>query len=268
MTKMENLPLKKKSETLLDVRDITIRFGGITALQGVTFEIRSGEVMGLIGPNGAGKTTLFNCLSRLYTPFSGDVLFRGRSILDMPVHHIAKIGIGRTFQNLAMFQHLTVLDNICLGGHCTIRSDFVSDMLHLPWTRRQERMLLEKAHEIMDFLGLRDLAHHSVGSLPFGLQKRVDIARAIMTRPALLLLDEPVAGLTHEEVQVLGHTIRRIRDDRGITVFLVEHHMELVMSISDRIVVLNFGEKIAEGSPKEIQRNQDVIEAYLGGGRS
>lgn len=261
----ENITSKKEMETILAVRDVTVTFGGIVALQEVTFNIDPGEMLGLIGPNGAGKTTLFNCLSRLYTPSSGDIFFQGRSIMTRPVHRIAEIGIGRTFQNLAMFTKLSVLDNICLGGHCNTHSNFISDTLRLPRTRRMEKKILNAAFEIMDFLDLTELAHRPVGDLPFAIQKRVDMGRAIMTRPKLLLLDEPAAGLNHEEVEELASTIKRIRDERELTVLLVEHHMGLVMSISDRIVVLNFGCKIGEGLPEEIQRNPEVINAYLGG---
>ncbi|HET7409805.1 MAG TPA: ABC transporter ATP-binding protein [Paracoccaceae bacterium] len=249
---------------VIAVRDVSVRFGGVVALDGVGFEIREGEILGLIGPNGAGKTTLFNCLGRLYTPSAGAIEFRGRSILDQPAHRIAGLGIGRTFQNVASFGTLSVRDNIRIGAHSVSRSDPVSDALRLPWVRRHERRTAGTADELIRWLRLEDVADQPVAGLPFGTQKRVELARALATGPRLLLLDEPAGGLNHEEVHELGSLIRRIRDERGITVLLVEHHMALVMSVSDRVVVLNFGRKIAEGTPEEVQQNAEVVHAYLG----
>jgi len=249
---------------ILSVRDVGIKFGGIIALAGISFDMAPCTILGLIGPNGAGKTTLFNCLSRLYTPDSGDVLFDGQSILDRPAHRIAEIGIGRTFQNLALFPSLSVLDNVRIGTHSRIRSDYLSDALYLPWTNRNERFADQTAQEMIAYLGLRNVANSKVSDLPFGTQKRVELARALATDPKLLLLDEPACGLNHEEVGELGSIIRQIRDERKISILLVEHHMSLVMSISDKVVALNFGKKIGEGGPSDIQKHPDVIAAYLG----
>jgi branched-chain amino acid transport system ATP-binding protein len=249
---------------ILEVRDLKIRFGGVIALDGVSFDMDPATILGLIGPNGAGKTTLFNCLSRLYTPDSGEVLFQGLSILQRAPHRIVEAGIGRTFQNLALFGSLSVIDNVRIGTHSRFRGNFFSDACYLPPTGRNEKSADVIAREAIDYLGLGSVANRQVADLPFGTQKRVELARALATDPKLLLLDEPACGLNHEEVQELSSVILHIRRDRGVAILLVEHHMSLVMSISDKVVALNFGRKIGEGPPAVIQSHPEVISAYLG----
>lgn len=249
---------------LLRVDGVSKRFGGVVALDDVSFDVGAGEICGLIGPNGSGKTTLFNCISGIYRCDSGDILLQGRSLVRLPGHSIATLGVGRTFQNLAVFPTMTVRDNILVGAHGGTPPSFVGDILRLPGATRQGHALQQDVSELIALLDLRDVEDRTVGGLPFAVQKRVELARALAGRPKLLLLDEPAGGLSHLEVDGLSGLIKRIRTQFDLAVLLVEHHMNLVMRVSDRVVALDFGRRIAAGSPETVRTNPDVIRGYLG----
>jgi branched-chain amino acid transport system ATP-binding protein len=258
----EHLP--KSALPLLRIRGVTVRFGAIVALNEVSFEVNRGEILGLIGPNGAGKTTLFNCLSRLSPCECGTIELEGRSLLGVPRHDIAQVGIGRTFQHVALFDTMSVLQNVMVGNHVRGRGGFVADALRLGFLVRSERHARDQARELLERMELSAIADVPAGLLPFAIKKRVELARALACKPKLLLLDEPAGGLNHEEVGRLGDLIRTIRTSFGVTILMVEHHLNFVMRVSDRVVALDFGKVLAQGSPAEMQRHPEVIRAYLG----
>ena len=249
---------------LLAVEGVSMRFGGVTALENVSFEVARGAICGLIGPNGAGKTTLFNCISRLYDPYAGSISFDGRSLASFRRHRIAALGVARTFQNVALFATMSTRDNIRVGAHALARGGFLANALALPLAGREERRVAERAEALIEEFRLESVADRPVGELPFGVRKRVELARALAIGPRLLLLDEPASGLNHEEVDAVSEEIRAIRDRRGVAILLVEHHMNLVMRVSDQVVALDFGRVIADGPPEAVRANADVVRAYLG----
>jgi branched-chain amino acid transport system ATP-binding protein len=251
------------TKKLLEVKDILVKFGGVTALNNVNLHVNEGEIAALIGPNGAGKTTVFNIVTGYYTPASGQVLLDGESIVGLRPYKIARKGLGRTFQNIRLFGDMTALENVATAADALNKSGLVGSLFGVPRSRRDEKQSLETAMELLTFIGLDHRAHQMAKNLPYGDQRRLEIARALALNPKVLLLDEPAAGFNPQEKVELGNLIRRIRD-RGFAVLLIEHDMSLVMKISDRISVLDFGQKIAEGKPEEIQNNQRVIDAYLG----
>jgi len=251
--------------TLLEADNLAINFGGITALAGVSFEVRAGEVFTIIGPNGAGKTTIFNLVSRIYDPTRGRLSFCGEDITRVPPHEIARRGIARTFQNIELFEHATVLQNLLLGRHAHKRSRFVEELLFLPRVRALELEHRGAVEKVIDFLDLQPYRDRLIVNLPYGVRKVVEMARALCTQPKLLLLDEPSSGLSVEETEEMAFWIQDIRTLLGITVLMVEHDMSLVSAVSDRVVALNYGLVIAAGTPRDVQAHPDVVKAYLGG---
>ncbi len=249
---------------VLQLDDVVMRFGGVTAVNELTLKVDKGQIVALIGPNGAGKTTAFNVVTGVYTPTSGKVLFNGKDITALKPHKITQLGIARTFQNIRLFKQLTVMDNVLIAKHLHLKSSLFSTALHLPWARKEEKQMRKECEELLERVGLIELKDEIASSLPYGQQRHLEIARALATQPQLLLLDEPAAGMNPQETIELTAFIKSVKEDFDMTVFMIEHHMDLVMEISDDIYVLDFGEPIAHGTPDQIQQNEKVIAAYLG----
>ncbi len=250
--------------SLLELHNVTLRFGGLVAVNDVSFNVEEGEVFALVGPNGAGKSTIFNMISRFYTPAEGDILYKGRSILDLASHDIPRLGVARTFQNIELFEQASVLQNLLVGRHTHSRSNFVSDMLFLPFVRQQEREHREAVEQVIDFLDLQPYREKMIAGLPYGVRKVVEMGRALAIQPNLLLLDEPASGLSMEETQDVAFWIEDIKKVMGITVLMVEHDMHLVSAVSDRVMALADGRMLSIGTPQEVQSDPAVIEAYIG----
>ena len=268
MTKVSTVNYMREQDVgklpVLDVRNLGIDFGGLTAVDGFNITIGPTEISGLIGPNGAGKTTIFNLLTGVYQPTRGSVLIKGIDTKGMPTHKVNKLGIARTFQNIRLFNDMTALDNVKVGMHNEMKCSFLASLLRLPSYFKAEKKANQKAMELLEFMGLADIADQKAGSLPYGVQRRLEICRALASNPAVILLDEPAAGMNPSETAELMHQIRRIRDTFHIAIFLIEHDMNLVMNVCEAIAVVNYGRIIAKGTPEEIRSNPAVIEAYLG----
>ena len=256
-------------DVLLDIKGLSIAFGGLKAVDDLSFHINSGEIYGLIGPNGAGKTTAFNCITQFYKPSAGEVMFTSNTgdvvnLVGRKTHNIIKLGLVRTFQNVELIPDLTLLDNLMIGAHIHFKYGLFSNAFKLPWAVKEEQQMIEKAKKVLEFLKIEDRQHEYASGQPYGILKKVELGRTLMANPKLIILDEPAAGLHDTETLELAKLIRQIRDEYNCTVLLVEHDMRLVMDICDRICAISFGKKLAEGTPKEIQENKDVQEAYLG----
>ena len=255
---------KKIGDVILDVKNITLRFGGVTALTNISFNVKEHEIRSIIGPNGAGKSSMLNCINGVYTPQEGSITFRGKTFSQMSSRQVAEMGIARTFQNLALFKGMSVIDNIMTGRNLKIKSNLLMQALRIGPAQREEEKHREFVEHIIDFLEIQAFRKTPVGQLPYGLQKRVDLGRALAMEPQVLLLDEPMAGMNVEEKQDMCRFILDINDEFGTTIVLIEHDMGVVMDISDRVVVLDYGKKIGDGAPEEVRANEDVISAYLG----